>query len=233
MKKRIMSFLWLSLLLLPLSATAQDVDPQAYYIDDNKTSQISNSISNAQAPLEVTFKANPTNMDGFDPSYEWHFMKQKSAGVYEEMFVRYEEDTQYTFYESGTYNVELRTKLDDQGNELSPKVVTITILESKLEFPNAFSPNGDGVNDTFKAKDGWKSIVKFKAIILNRWGQKLYEWNDPAGEWDGKYKGKVVNDGVYFLYVNAKGADGHVYEIRKDINVLKGLNDRGSSSSTP
>lgn len=231
MRNRLISFLWLPLMLLPLMATAQNVDPQAYYVDDETNAQVSSNISNAQAPLEVTFRANPTGMENYTPSYEWHFRK-KTNNNYEELFVRYEEETQYTFRESGTYSVILKTKLDNQGTELEEKEIVITIVESKLDFPNAFSPNGDGINDTFKAKEGYKSIVKFKAIILNRWGQKLYEWNSPSGEWDGTFKGKPVKDGVYFLHVNAKGADGAIYEFRKDINLLRGFTEGGASSST-
>ena len=76
----------------------------------------------------------------------------------------------------------------------------------------------------------WKSIIDFHAYIFNRWGQKLYEWHDPAGYWDGTYKGKDVPDGVYFVLVNAKGADGHIYNIRKDVNLLRAVNDGNSSS---
>jgi len=231
MKNRIISFLWFSLMLLPLTVTAQKVNPMAYYVDDEMKAQVSSNISNAQAPLEVTFKANPTNIGDHILSYEWHFRKKTNTD-YEELFVRYEEETEYTFRESGTYSILLKTKLDNQETGLEDKEIVITIVESKLEFPNAFSPNGDGINDTFKAKEGYKSIVKFKAIILNRWGQKLYEWNNPAGEWDGKFNGKPVKDGVYYLYVNAKGADGAVYEFRKDINLLRGFTDGGSSTST-
>ena len=104
--------------------------------------------------------------------------------------------------------------------------IKFTIKESKLDFPNAFSPNGDEKNPTFKAKE-YQSIVEFHAYIFNRWGQKLYEWTDPAGEWDGTYNGKVVRDGTYFLLVKAKGADGREYNIRKDVNVLTGFTEEG------
>ena len=92
-------------------------------------------------------------------------------------------------------------------------------------MPNAFSPNGDGINDIYKAKDGYQSIVEFKACIFNRWGQKIYEWNDPAGGWDGKHNGKDVKQGVYFVLVKAKGADGRKYEIKRDVNLLRGFTE--------
>lgn len=53
-----------------------------------------------------------------------------------------------------------------------------TTKVSSLLMPNAFSPNGDGINDIYKPKDGYRNIEEFHAYIYNRWGQKLYEWTD-------------------------------------------------------
>ena len=113
--------------------------------------------------------------------------------------------------------------------EANPFVVSIS--ESKLEMPNAFSPNGDGYNDIYKAKDGYQSIVSFEATIFNRWGQKIYSWNNIDGGWDGKFHGSVVKDGVYYVLVKAKGADGKDYTIRRDVNVLTGYSGTNSSSN--
>ena len=187
-------------------------------MDDNQELQEVTSIPNGEAPLEVTFRANPENMGSHTPAYEWHFSKQGEEG---ELFVRYEEETTYRFVDSGTFDINLICSLTDTGDTLYASTITVAIVESKLEFPNAFSPNGDEWNEEFKAKE-YKSLVEFHAYIFNRWGQKLYEWTDPAGGWDGKYNGNDVKEGVYFLLVNAKGADGHVYNIRQDINLLRG-----------
>ena len=97
-------------------------------------------------------------------------------------------------------------------------------------MPNAFSPNEDGINDIYKAKNGYQSITEFHAYIFNRWGQKLYEWTDPAGGWDGKFNGKPVEEGVYFVLVEAKGADGKKYHIRRDVNLLRGYTVGGVRS---
>lgn len=214
-----------------LTAHSQQVAPAVYYTDSIGNIQQATSIDEGQAPLEVEFRANPTGTEGFFPTFEWHFHKMDQQGGLEELFVRYEENTQYTFYESGTYNVVLKWFTNDGTGlvERDSTTIKITILESRLEFPNAFSPNGDGINDTFRAKEGWKSIVSFHAVIVNRWGQKMYEWDDPNGEWDGTFNGHPVKDGVYFLWVNAKGADGHVYHIRKDVNVLRGYTEGTNS----
>ena len=153
---------------------------------------------------------------------------------------RNDETLEYDFRESGSYVVQLRAifygeegvnedyEFPQEGED--QKLITFTGSESKLEFPNAISPNGDDRNDELKPKEGYKSIVSFHAAVFNRWGQKLYSWDDIHGSWDGKYKGKRVKDGVYFLVVSAKGGDGIDYNIKKAINVISGYNnDEGTT----
>ena len=70
-------------------------------------------------------------------------------------------------------------------------------------------------------------------VIFNRHGQKLYEWTDWSTEksgWDGKYNGHPVKDGVYFVYVKARGADGRDYSIRRDVNLLRNFNTTESTN---
>jgi gliding motility-associated-like protein len=64
--------------------------------------------------------------------------------------------------------------------------------------PNVFSPNGDSANDNFQLvfSDG---LQEFNIVILNRWGQIIREYDDPAFQWDGKdAAGNDVVEGVYF-----------------------------------
>ncbi len=181
------------------------------------------------APLVAHFFANPDNLGNYTARYQWKITRvgEQTSLVLQ----RFEEDMEYTFTSSGSYQIQLYATFvlgndtivyPGEGEE---NPITVSISESKLSFPNAFSPNGDGYNDILKAKDGYQSIVSFEAAIFNRWGTKLYDWNSPAGGWDGKYKGHTVKDGVYFLVVKAKGADGKKYNIRKTISVLTGYNN--------
>lgn len=222
------------LAFLPCTLLAQDdnaapaINPTAVFhtTDGDETAE---SYSGS-APLDADFYANPTNTDGWTAYYEWRFTGESDPTPY---LIRYEQDTRYTFTKSGNTKV-VCYAIFTQGNdsisyteeywsEMSP--ITVSISESKLMMPNAFSPNGDGINDIYKAKEGYKSLVEFKAAIYNRWGQKLYEWTDPAGGWDGKYKGKDAAQGVYFVRVTAKGADGIKYDIKRDVNLLRGYTE--------
>jgi len=227
----------LSAALLMAAATAMAdvndetpaINPTATYTDINGEETESSEMS-GQAPLIGRFKANASNTDGYTATYEWRFTKEGETNPY---LTRYEEDTEYTFNTAGSHSIVLYatfTKGNDvieYGQEYWSEVapLRVTISESKLEMPNAFSPNGDGINDIYKAKDGYQSLVEFHAYIFNRWGKKLYEWTNPTDGWDGKYNGKDVAQGVYFVLVEAKGADGKRYKIKRDVNLLRGFTE--------
>lgn len=181
------------------------------------------------APLQVHLAPNVENPEGYEAYYEWRFYKEGTS-IEEPYLVRHEEETDFTFNEVGGHCIALIAYFMN-GNDTIVKYDTdywmdatpirISISTSKLDFPNAFSPNGDGMNDIYRAKTDYQSIVEFKAVIYNRWGQKLYEWNNPAGGWDGTYKGNPVKQGVYYVQVTAKGADGRRFNIKKDVNLLR------------
>ena len=77
---------------------------------------------------------------------------------------------------------------------------TFYIPDYKIEIPNVFSPNGDGMNDTFRpvcAESTINEIIEIHELsIVNRWGKVLFESNTP---WDGNYKGQPANAEVYYF----------------------------------
>ena len=60
---------------------------------------------------------------------------------------------------------------------------------------------------------------------------RLYEWTDLSGGWDGRSNGHDVPDGAYYLNIQARGADGRKYNIKKVINLLRGYNENGTSTN--
>ena len=235
-------FLYIICSLTAIAGWAQTypgVDPQATFTTVDGE-EIDDASSGQSAPLVAHFTANPSDIGDYTVRYEWKIYR---PGEEDSPIVhRFEEDMDYTFTESGTFNVQLYATFilgtdtifypDPDDSEVTP--IQVSISESTLEFPNAFSPNEqpDGFNDIFKAKDGYQSIVSFQAAIFNRWGQKIYSWDKLDGGWDGKWHGRLVKDGVYFLVVNATGADGKKYNIRKAVNVLTGYNNDSQGGSS-
>ena len=198
-------FMAVLLTVFPLISQAQ-IQPQkvkisATYLDSDKNLVESEADISGEAPLDVSFRVISEGIDDHTPAYEWHFRKD---GATQDMLVRYEESTQYTFTESGKFKVTLKTRLTDTGVELDSCSLTVTISESRLEMPNAFSPNDDQKNDIYGAKGvsnpnstaHYKSIIEFHGYIFNRWGQKLFEWTDVSKGWDGTYNGHPVKEGI-------------------------------------
>jgi gliding motility-associated-like protein len=79
-------------------------------------------------------------------------------------------------------------------------------LEGDAFVPNTFTPNGDGVNDLFKVKGIKLEEVYF--AVYNRWGELVFETNDLTKGWDGRYKGKQADVGVFGWYLKAKCLNG-------------------------
>ncbi len=183
------------------------------------------------APVEIRFEARPENLGSYTAYYEWRFYTQGNESS--PYIIRYDENTAYTFMTSGQTFIDLLITFVDGKDTINYEMdepFVVSVSESKLEMPNAFSPNGDGINDVYKAKDGWQSIVSFKAAIFTRWGKKLYEWNDPDRGWDGKVNGHVVPDGAYYCVVQAKGADGKNYSIKKTVSVLTTYDEQSTGT---
>lgn len=126
------------------------------------------------APVKASCVANPENTTGWDGYYEWRIYHDTEETPY---IIRYEQDTELEFTQSGTHRIVLYAKFTKDGEvqefltDDSP--VTVTISESQLQMPNAFSPNGDGINDIYKAKSGYQSLIEFHGYIFNRWGQNF------------------------------------------------------------
>lgn len=84
--------------------------------------------------------------------------------------------------------------------------VHINIIDGLL-LPNAFTPNGDGVNDVFKLVNyGYEEVVDFS--IYNRWGQRVFITYDGTQGWDGSLKGRPADAGNYFYNIRLVRPDG-------------------------
>ena len=76
------------------------------------------------------------------------------------------------------------------------------INESQYWMPNAFTPNGDGLNDCFGVKY-WGVTESFELSIYNRWGELIFQSKDPRACWDGRYKGTPQDAGVFVYMIRA------------------------------
>lgn len=94
------------------------------------------------------------------------------------------------------------TVTDENGCVNTDTVKVNAMGEVTVDIPNAFSPNGDGVNDYFyPIFQGSGKIINY--MIYNRWGELVYEGSHGDSGWDGTFKGKPSDIGSYVIIVNA------------------------------
>lgn len=92
-------------------------------------------------------------------------------------------------------------------------------IEALLNYPTAFSPNNDGLNDTFGVTT--RFIDKFSLQIFNRWGELVYYSENPDERWDGTFKGATVPSGVYVLVIQAEDRTGRKIEQKNMLLIAK------------
>ena len=113
----------------------------------------------------------------------------------------------FTDLTSGTYALFVKDKYEcaiDTQIVLASKICPIYI-------PNAFSPNGDGINDQFKLYAHGNFSGKLHLIVYNRWGSPVFQsaGTDPSQiVWDGYYQGNKLSSGVYVYYLEVESDEG-------------------------
>ena len=91
---------------------------------------------------------------------------------------------------------------------IAPSVSNIFAFELVMKgyFPNAFSPNGDGLNDEFKIMG--KFVEQASISVYNRWGEQLFHTTDKDLGWNGTFRGKPAPEGNYVYKAEVVTADG-------------------------
>ena len=90
-------------------------------------------------------------------------------------------------------------------------------------MPNAFTPNGDGQNDGFLGKGFLEGAQGFQMTIWNRWGELVFETNNPDEAWNGRQKntGQMSPEGVYVYLVSFTGPRGQKHEYKGYATLLR------------
>lgn len=171
--------------------------------------------ASGSAPLEATFTAWATDAAAFT---EWQIATDEEFN--DITLSEQSADFTYTFRDAGNFFIRFTAANADGSCQTYGDIYNVSIGESRLSCPNAFSPgDSEGVNDEWKVS--YRSIVEFECHIFNRWGVKLASLTDPSHGWDGRYKGRLVDPGAYYYVIKARGADGRRYNLGGDINIIR------------
>lgn len=134
--------------------------------------------------------------------------------------IRTEPGFEHTYEQPGEYVVELTTT-DPEGVKHTTKTTIVVKSPSAINtLPNVFTPNGDGLNDTFKVEG--EKLTQLEVAIFNKAGKQVYRWNGPEGSWDGRLlSGETAPEGTYFYVIFARGADERSYQYKGTITLIR------------
>jgi len=129
----------------------------------------------------------------------------------------------HIFDEAGNFNVCLTTR-NNFGcvDSACSSVIVWSQMSHDTSFlvvPNVFTPNNDLQNDLFRTAS--QNILDWDTKIYNRWGQQVYSSNVKDVEWDGSFKGKPCDDGIYIYTIKARGGDEKVYDITGTLTLFR------------
>ncbi len=147
-------------------------------------------------------------------SWNWYFMNTAQH-------TSIEQNPTFSYTEPGTYPVVLVVKSDKGCTDtlIRPLVVG---EDFGLYVPNAFTPNGDGLNDIFQPK-GF-GVVKYEIFMFDRWGEKVFATKEFTEGWDGSFQGrgtKSCEEGTYTWLIQCTDVFGKSHELKGHVTLMK------------
>ena len=122
--------------------------------------------------------------------------------------------------------VYIATVIDENGCTASDAIEIFIERLERVFIPNVFSPNDDGFNDIFYVNAG-DEVTQIKDWqIMDRWGNQVFSMqnvapNDPSVGWDGKFRGQLLNPGVFVYYVELELQTGESLQLKGELSLLR------------
>lgn len=169
-------------------------------------------IVNSDATVHFT----DASYNGNIASWNWYFM---NTATHTSIL----QNPEFTYTEVGQYQVVLVVKSDKGCSDTIIKSVIVG-EDYGIYVPNAFTPNGDGLNDIFLPK-GF-GIKKYELEIFDRWGERIYVSKELENGWDGKVHkgidyGKICQEGVYSWQIKLTNVQGQSKTLTGHITLIK------------
>jgi gliding motility-associated-like protein len=148
-------------------------------------------------------------------------------GVDYNLIAGYNDSTSYVWQDGSTNPIYTVTKPGFYWviatNPACSVMDTVTVkLCTKLWVPNAFTPDGNNVNDIFYAYSS-TDLVKFEMFIFSRWGEVIFESKDIYKGWDGNFQGSPCPMGVYTYLIRYKGQANDAENLEGEITGIVNL----------
>ncbi len=110
---------------------------------------------------------------------------------------------------------------DQYGCKDTASIAITNVMQCcRFSYPNAFSPNKNGVNDGFRVVT-YGNMRNYSLAIYNRWGQRVFFTADPDKRWDGTFNGEPCDIGTYYYYMDAECLTGQKEQHSGDVTLVK------------
>ena len=162
------------------------------------------------APLDI-FNSSITVTDKSSGAIDWIYYISDQT-------IKNTASFDHTFKDSGQFEIQ-QYLTTDKGCVDSLTQSVFVGFRYLPWIPNAFSPNNDGYNDEFAITG--TGIIKAEMVIFNRWGEKIFQSDGNKQRWDGKYKGEVVQNGVYYYSIKVVTYTSAIHYYHGTLNVLR------------
>ena len=149
---------------------------------------------------------------GNDYIYQWTPSQEMSTPNLPSTTVFPNTTTTYTVSVTDTFGCTLTDTVNVKVNPVDCDMPFVFI-------PNSFTPNGDGVNDILYVRSGILDECYF--VVYNRWGEKVFQTYDNTIGWDGTFKKKECQRGVYDYYFKGKCKDGDELEMKGNVTLIR------------
>ena len=126
-------------------------------------------------------------------------------------------DGQYCYVVEATYNIQAPNSSEYEDFSYSNEFCLSQT--SRIFVPNTFSPNG--INNLFQPVILFPNFNDYEMKVFNRWGEILFESNDPEAGWDGNVNGNLAQQGVYAYYIRMKSTNGNQLERKGTVLLLR------------
>lgn len=109
----------------------------------------------------------------------------------------------------------------NSNNCVSTDNVTVTVLPFCLKTMEAFTPNGDGINDKWLVTQGSNCTSQIEVKVYNRYGSMVYSNLNYSNDWNGTYEGKPVADGTYYYRITFRLLGGGVRTTKGNVTIIR------------
>lgn len=116
-----------------------------------------------------------------------------------------------------TYKITVRNEFNCEASD----DMVVNVVPYCIRVRNAFTPNGDGQNDTWLVTDTYDCLKNITVNVFNRYGTKVYENTNYRNNWDGRYKGQTLPDATYYYVIDFSLITGRVLTLKGDVTILR------------